>query len=34
MSQTTPHQKYHVIIIWQTGRGAASIPVNLETAKH
>jgi len=34
MSQANPHQKYHVIIIWQTGRGAASIPVNLETAKH
>ena len=34
MAQANPHQKYHVIIIWQTGRGAASIPVSLETAKH
>lgn len=33
MSQSNPHQKFHVVIIWQTGRGAASIPVNLETAK-
>jgi len=34
MTHDNPNQKYHVIIIWQTGRGAASIPVNLETAKH
>jgi len=34
MIQTNPHEKYHVLIIWQTGRGAASAPVNLETAKH
>ncbi len=34
MTQSNPHQKYHVLIIWQTGRGAASVPVNLETAKH
>lgn len=34
MTQPNPHQKYQVIIIWQTGRGTASVPVNLETAKH
>jgi len=34
MTQTNSHEKYHVLIIWQTGRGAASIPVNLETARH
>lgn len=34
MTQTYSQQKYQVLIIWQTGRGAASIPVNLETAKH
>lgn len=28
------HERYHVLIIWQTGRGAASVPINLETAKH
>ncbi|MRR59294.1 MAG: hypothetical protein EG824_13945 [Deltaproteobacteria bacterium] len=32
--QTNSHEKYHVLIIWQTGRGAASVPVNLDTARH
>jgi hypothetical protein len=34
MTKTSFHEKYHVLIIWQTGRGAASVPVNLETARH
>jgi len=34
MAQANPHQKYHVLINWQTGRGKISIPVSLETAKH
>jgi len=34
MTQANLHERYHVLIIWQTGRGAASVPVNLETARH
>lgn len=34
MTQAKVPEKFHVLIIWQTGRGAASVPVNLETARH